>query len=271
MPAHRAEPDPALVARLRAAGCVFAEDEARLLAEAAGSPDHLARLVARRVGGEPLEPLLGWVEFCGLRVGIDPGVFVPRRRTELLVREAVRLGRRGALVVDLCCGCGAIGIAVARGLGAARLFAADNDPASTRCAVRNVEAVGGQVYDGDLYGALPMDLHGRVDLLVVNAPYVPTEQIAFMPTEARDHEPRGALDGGLDGLDLHRRVAAEAPSWLQRSGILLIESSVPQAGATARAMAEAGLIPHVVHDDEIGGTVVVGSRSRTHAVRSGGA
>lgn len=267
MPADRAEPDPTLVDRLRAAGCVFAEDEARLLTEAADTPDHLARLVARRVGGEPLEPLLGWVEFCGLRVGIDPGVFVPRRRTGLLVREAVRLGRRGALVVDLCCGCGAIGLAVAAGLDGVRLVAADIDPVSTQCARGNIGPFGGRVYDGDLYDALPTDLRGDVDLLLVNAPYVPTEQIAFMPTEARDYEPRAALDGGLDGLDLHRRVAAVAPDWLRPNGFLLLESSVPQAGATAQAMTEAGLIPRIVHDDEIGGTVVIGSRAE--ALRGG--
>src|SRR5919109_1426055 len=103
----------AIVARLRAAGCVFAKDEARLLMSAATSPTELAAAVQRRVDGTPLEYVLGWAEFCGLRIAVEPGVFVPRRRTELLVREAVALVRPGAVVVDLCCGSGAVGAAVA--------------------------------------------------------------------------------------------------------------------------------------------------------------
>src|SRR3954462_3557379 len=116
-------PEDVVVARLRAAGCVFAEDEARLLL-AGAAPDALDALVARRVAGEPLEPLLGWAEFCGLRVAVAPGVFVPRRRTEALVEEAVALFRPGAVVVDLCCGSGALGLAVAASGGGGRRPAA---------------------------------------------------------------------------------------------------------------------------------------------------
>ena len=101
-----------VVARLRAAGCVYAEDEAALLREAASGPA-LDRLVARRVAGEPLEQVLGWASFGGLRVGVVPGVFVPRRRTELLAREAAAVTTPGGVVVDLCCGCGAVGLSVA--------------------------------------------------------------------------------------------------------------------------------------------------------------
>jgi len=102
-------PEPAsdIVTRLRAAGCVFAEDEARLLLSAARTPADLAAMLDRRIAGLPLEQVLGWAEFCGLRVAVDPGVFVPRRRTEFLVHEAVALLRPGAVVVDLCCGTGA--------------------------------------------------------------------------------------------------------------------------------------------------------------------
>ncbi|WP_324274145.1 hypothetical protein [Blastococcus brunescens] len=96
----------AVVGRLRAAGCVFAEDEARLLVAEAGSRARLAELVRRRVAGEPLEHLLGWAEFGGLRVAVEPGVFVPRRRSELLVTEAAVLAPGSAVVVDLCCGSG---------------------------------------------------------------------------------------------------------------------------------------------------------------------
>src|SRR5688500_11534193 len=191
-----------VIARLRAAGCVFAEAEARLLTDATGTPSELDALVARRVGGEPLEHVLGWVEFCGLRIAVDPGVFVPRRRTEVLVREAVSLAPPGAVVVDLCCGSGALGVALASTVGGVELHAADLDPAAVSCARRNVGAVGGRVHAGDLFDALPSGLRGRVDLLLANVPYVPSAGIGSMPREAREHEPRRALDGGADGLDV---------------------------------------------------------------------
>jgi release factor glutamine methyltransferase len=247
---------------LRAAGCVFAEDEARLLIDAATDPHELESMVARRVGGEPLEQVLGWAEFCGLRVAVEPGVFVPRRRTEVLVREALILAgqRRRLVVVDLCCGTGAIGLAVARGLAAAELHAADVDPVAVRCARRNVEPIGGTVHEGDLYAALPPRLQGRIDLLLVNAPYVPSDAVALMPPEARDHEPRQALDGGADGLDVQRRVIAAAAAWLAPDGALLVETGHDQAAGTSGAMAEAGLVPRTGHDEELDGTVAVGTR-----------
>lgn len=265
-----ATPDPRLIARLRAAGCVFAEDEADLLSEAAaGHPDaaaELERLVTRRVAGEPLEQLVGWAEFAGLRILLEPGVFVPRRRTELLATEATRLARAAAreghepVVVDLCCGAGAIGAAVAHAAGPVRLVAADLDPAAVRAARRNLEPLGARVVEGDLFDALPAELRGRVDVLAVNAPYVPTDEIAMMPSEARDHEARIALDGGTDGLDVHRLVAASAREWLAPGGHLLIETSRRQARATAALVAAGGLEARIERDDEVAATVVIGRR-----------
>jgi release factor glutamine methyltransferase len=254
-------PLPAVVARLRAAGCVFAEDEAALLLEAA-SGAALDALVARRVTGEPLEQVLGWAEFCGRRFVVEPGVFVPRRRTELLVREAVALAGPGAVVLDLCCGTGAVGAAVAAAVAGVELHAADVDPAAVRCARRNVD---GAVHRGDLYAALPAALRGRVDVLVANAPYVPTGEIGLMPPEAREHEARVALDGGADGLDVQRRVAAGAPDWLATGGSLLIETSRRQAPATLAACAAAGLAGRLVSDDDLAGTVVVAERAPSPA------
>ncbi|WP_369827264.1 hypothetical protein [Cryobacterium sp. N19] len=99
-----------ITAQLRAAGCVFADEEAALLLSVAQSPGDLAAMVARRVDGLPLEQILGWAEFCGLRILVDPEVFVPRRRTEFLVTQALALCPRDALVVDLCCGSGAVAL-----------------------------------------------------------------------------------------------------------------------------------------------------------------
>lgn len=266
-------PDPVLVARLRAAGCVFAEEEATLLAQEvegrADAASSLERLVERRVVGEPLEQVLGWAEFAGRRIVLEPGVFVPRRRTELLAAEAVRLAAavtgRPAIVVDLCCGAGAIAVAVAAGVTAAggrvELVAADVDEAAVRAARRNLEPLGARVVQGDLFDALPAGLRGRVDVLAVNAPYVPTEEIRMMPSEAREHEAHVALDGGPDGLDVHRRVAASAAEWLAPGGHVLIETSRGQAHRTAALLTDGGLETRVQRDDGLDATVVVGRRA----------
>ena len=145
-----------VVATLRAAGCVFADDEARLLVDAARSPAELGVLVQRRVAGEPLEHLLGWAEFCGLRIAVASGVFVPRRRTELLVRLATPLLRPGDVVVELCCGAAAVATALAAAVPGLALHAVDVDPAAVACARRNL--VAGRVYEGDLDVPLPADL-----------------------------------------------------------------------------------------------------------------
>jgi release factor glutamine methyltransferase len=253
------QPGSTIVTTLRAAGCVFAEDEAQLLVASARTPEELAVMVGRRVAGEPLEHVLGWAEFCGLRIAVDPGVFVPRRRTALLVEQAARLARRGSVVLDLCCGSGAVGVAIAAAVDGVELHAAELEPAAARCATRNVGAVGGHVHQGDLYGALPAALRGRVDVLVVNAPYVPTEAIALMPPEARDHEPRIALDGGADGLDVQRRVAAGAGEWLAPGGHLLIETSRRQGPLTEAAFVRNGLDPRSVGSAELDATVVIGA------------
>ncbi len=195
---------------------MYAEDEATLLLDAADAPDDLERLLARRVAGEPLEHVLGWAGFRGLRVSVGPGVFVPRWRTAFLVDVALGLlaERPQPVVVDLCCGTGAIGTALLAEVPGVEVHAADLDPRAVASARLNLEPRGGRVHEGDLYDALPGDLRSRVDVLAVNAPYVPTDAIATMPPEARDHEARIALDGGGDGLDVHRRVAAGARDWL---------------------------------------------------------
>lgn len=257
-----------VVAALRAAGCVFAEDEARLLLAAAATDAELDALVAQRVSGTPLEYLLGWAEFHGLRVAVAPGVFVPRQRSTFLVETAADLARarkRHLVVVDLCCGSGALGLALATLLAAEHtpvtLAAADIDPVAVDCARRNLTPIGAPVYQGDLFEPLPEELHGCIDILLANTPYVPSGKIAQMPPEARDHEPRTALDGGPDGLDIFRRVAADARTWLAPGGHLLIESSAAQAPIALEVLAEQGLAGRVAESEEDYATVVIGTRS----------
>ena len=271
-----------IVARLRAAGCVFAEEEAQLLIAEARTPDELGAMVDRRAKGLPLEYVVGWAEFCGLRIAVDEGVFVPRRRTEFLVRQAADTVRHTArsdgpisplrtVIVDLCCGSGAIAAALSVALPDVDVHAADIDPVAVRCARRNLGQYAGQVYVGNFYDALPAALQGHVDILVANVPYVPSSAVRLLPVEARMHEPQVALDGGADGLDVVRTVAERANLWLVENGHLLVETSEGQAAETREIFASNGLLPRVLSSAEWNATVVIGRRSTapTTAASSG--
>ncbi len=252
----------ATVSALRAAGCVFAEDEADVLLGSAPSDEALAAMLARRVAGEPLEHVVGWAEFDGLRVAVGPGVFVPRPRSVALVEVAASLVGPGASVLDLCCGSGALGLAVATRVPGVTLHASDVDPAAVACARRNLAPVGGAVYAGDLFAALPGDLRGRLDVVVANVPYVPHDELRLLPHEAREHEPVVALDGGRDGLDVLRQVATEVGEWLAPGGRVLSEVAPAQADAALAALAAGGLAVRAERtedDDET--VVVVGTRA----------
>lgn len=245
-----------VVATLQLAGCVYAEDEARILVSAATSSTDLDAKVARRVAGEPLEQVVGYAEFCGLKVRVEPGVFVPRRRTEFLVAEALTLARSNDVVVDLCCGSGGIGMVVGAKIPDAQVYAVDIDSAAVACARLNLEP--GHVFEGDLYSALPERLKGMVNLLICNAPYVPTAEIALLPTEAREHESTVSLDGGVDGLEIQRRAAHGAAPWLAPGGHLLIETTEDAAVALAAEFAAAGLSVRIAHSDNYSAAVVIG-------------
>ncbi|KJK35784.1 SAM-dependent methyltransferase [Streptomyces variegatus] len=247
-----------VVAALRTAGCVFAEDEAELILTTARTAAEAATMVERRVAGLPLELVVGWAEFGGLRIAVAPGVFVPRRRTEFLVEQALARAPGAAVVVDLCCGSGAVGAALAAALGDVELHAADIDPAAVRCARGNIAAAGGRVHQGDLFEALPATLRGRVGILAANVPYVPSDEIGLLPQEARDHEPLVALDGGTDGLDVLRRVAAEAPRWLAPGGCVLVETSRHQAPAAVEVFERTGLAARLAVSEELYAHVVIG-------------
>jgi release factor glutamine methyltransferase len=245
-----------IVARLRAAGCVFAEDEAALIAAHEPRAEAREALVARREAGEPLETILGWVAFAGLRLEVAPGVFVPRRRTELVARLAIEALPQGGTLVDLCCGVGAIAAAVANARADVRVIAADIDPLAVEVAARNLAPYNGEA----LVSTMDAGVVGPAEVVAACPPYVPTDEIAFMPSEARDFEPALALDGGANGTDLQAAVFAAAARLLQPGGVAIVETSEAQAGLTAQRAIEAGLVPRVARDEGLGATVIVAAR-----------
>ncbi|MFB3169681.1 putative protein N(5)-glutamine methyltransferase [Neobacillus sp. 179-C4.2 HS] len=252
--------EKSIIDRLRSEGCIFAEAETQLLISQADSIEDLMKMVETRANGVPLEYVLGFTKFCGLRIEVERGVFVPRKRTEFLVQQAKALTHICDIVVDLCCGSGAVGAALATDLNKIVLHAVDIDPIAVKCSSRNITNLGGLVYQGDLYNALPHTLRGRVNIIVANAPYVPTDAINLLPQEARLYEPKVALDGGREGLDLQRKVAEEAPQWLASGGHLLVETSEVQAAQTFEIFAEAGLITKIARNEEWDATVVIGKK-----------
>lgn len=231
-----------------------------MLLSAATTADELDEMARQRIQGTPLEHVVGWAEFVGLRIGVTPGVFVPRQRTRLLFQHAVQLAPARPVVVELCCGSAAVSVALAATREDVELYATDIDPAAVQCARQNLADIEppAVVFHGDLYDPLPPSLAGRVDLLLANAPYVPTASIALMPPEARLYEPRIALDGGTDGLDVHRRIAEVAGQWLAPEGHLLVETSRSQAAGTVSAFERYGLMAEVISSDELDATVAVG-------------
>jgi release factor glutamine methyltransferase len=263
----------AVTAQLYAAGCVSAPAEARwLLEEASGlSPSELAgcrdkrvpaaararlaAMAARRAAGEPLQYVVGWAPFGPLRLAVGPGVFVPRPETEGLADLAaarLRAQHEPRTAVDLCSGCGAIACFVADAVPGTRVLATELDPGALAWGRRNAERYGVELLAGDLDSPLPRDVAGTVQVLTANVPYVPSGQIELLPRDVRDHEPRLALDGGPDGLDVLRRVAALAPRWLAPGGVLLSEIGEDQGDAATRALADAGFGEVRLHHDLAG-------------------
>jgi release factor glutamine methyltransferase len=243
---------------LRASGCVFADEEAALLVSEAKTPEELEEMVNKRASGRPLEYILGWAEFLGSKYAVGPGVFVPRRRSEFLARRAISLVRPGDVVADIGCGSGALGAAVAASIPNITLYATDIDPTEVEYARRNLSGMRAGVFLGDLFDPLPAALHGRLSLVIANMPYVPTGAVRVLPAEARLHEHAVALDGGPDGLDLHRRLAAAAPTWLAPGGYVLVESSRTQSPTTAAIFTANGLQSRIATSDVLEATIVVG-------------
>jgi release factor glutamine methyltransferase len=228
---------PALAARLSGAGFIAAEEEAvELLDRAAGDAELLESLVRRRLTGEPLAWITGRVDFCGVEVRVDPGVYVPRWQSEPLTRRAVERLPADGTAVDLCTGTGAIARALMAARPRARVVATDVDERAVACAAAN----GVAVYRGDLFAPLPRDLEGRVDVVVGVVPYVPTPELPLLQRDTFAFESPLAYDGGPDGTAILRRVLAGSPRLLRRGGALLLELGGHQAELLGDDLARIG-------------------------------
>ncbi|MDQ6934827.1 MAG: methyltransferase [Actinomycetota bacterium] len=245
------EPDPRLVARLRAAGCVFAEDETREILRVLGRPAEIEAAVLARAGGMPLEQVLGRAVFMGLEIVAEPGVFVPRQRTDQLVGTALASGNDPRVVVDLGCGSGALAAVLSRKLPSAQVHACDVDPVALACARRNAEWFRYVVHQGSWWSALPTVLSGRVDLAVAYLPHVPTRRLAMIPRDLREHEPVGAVDGGPDGLEPFREVLSELDGWLAADGRLVTLLAREQADEAAVAAGRRKVVIDEYDDDVV--------------------
>ena len=222
---------------LEGAGSIAAGDEADELVRAAGGDaDLLENLVTRRTRGEPIAWLTGEVTFCGRRLFVEPGVYVPRRHTEDLARRAVTLLPPAGIAVDLCTGAGAVAATLAAAVPTARVLATELDDIAVRCARRN----GVEVFQGSLDEPLPRAFEHRVDVMTAVVPYVPTDSIRLLPRDVQRFEPRLALDGGVDGTDPLVEVARRSLGWLGPGGWLLLELGGDQPGSIGRLLHELG-------------------------------
>lgn len=222
--------DPVLAAttgRLRRAGCVAADVEARELVVGAPDPPTLAHWLERRERGEPLAWITGTTRFGAAHLRVAPGVYVPRPQSEELARRAEAALPPGGRAVDLCTGSGAVAAHLQARVPTATVLGIDNDPRAVACARGNgVLAVVGDLAD-------PPVAVGRADVATVVAPYVPTDALPLLPADVRRYEPVAALDGGPDGLVLVRAAIGAARRILRPGGWVFLELGSDQDRAVA--------------------------------------
>ncbi|MFJ3956045.1 hypothetical protein [Arthrobacter sp. NPDC090010] len=249
-----------LVRRLRAAGCVFAEEEAAILQDATDDVGELDALCTRRERGEPLEHLVGWVGFGGLRLAVGPGAFIPRQRSLFLAALAAEAAARRAdpLLCEAFCGVAPLAAWIRHRMPGVRLLASDLDEISLGYARRNLGEEA-RIVHGSGLAALPREYEQQIDVLAAVPPYVPESEAEFMPHESRDHEPGGAVFAGVDGLDFIRQTLDEALRWLAPAGVMLLEMNHGQLDTAGRYAEAQGLsVSHFLGED--GQTAVLEAR-----------
>jgi release factor glutamine methyltransferase len=213
----------------------------RVLSEA--ELDALRALVQRRGQREPLQYIVGSTSFCGIEVGLNRSVLIPRPETELLAERAwVFLNQLAdaPIALDLGTGSGCLAIALAVNAPKSRVHAVEISEAALALARQNATKHGAQIefHAGDFFSAAPPDL--RCDLIVSNPPYIPSARIETLESEVRDYEPRLALDGGADGQDFYRKIAAQGRGFLRPEGRVMLELDEEGADATRKIFVNEG-------------------------------
>jgi release factor glutamine methyltransferase len=252
--------DPASLSALlaREGFIAAAEESEELLAYAAGDATLLDAALRRRLTGEPLAWITGRVSFCGVEIGVDPGVYVPRWLSEPLAGSAVeRLPEKGT-AIDLCTGSGAIAKVLRTQRPGARVVASDIDPRAVACAAAN----GVEVYQGDLFDPLPRELDGQVDVVVAVVPYVPTAELPLLQRDTFTFETPLSYDGGADGADFLRRAVHDSARSLRTGGALLLELGGNQAELLAGELIRLGYVHPTVFTDEDGDVRGIGATLR---------
>jgi release factor glutamine methyltransferase len=212
--------------------------------------DRFRAVVRRRASGEPLQHILGETEFYSRVFKVEPGVFVPRPETERLVEAAAELlspgdhGLLAPLAVEIGCGTGIIGISLALELPRLTVHATDRNPLAVDLAARNAHTLGVaarvHICLGSRFDPLPKHLRGQVDLLISNPPYIRHDDIAGLPEDVKGHDPHLALDGGPDGLQFYRALAAGMGAWLRPGGHIAVEIGSDQAAEVSAILAASG-------------------------------
>ncbi|MCR4876746.1 MAG: peptide chain release factor N(5)-glutamine methyltransferase [Clostridiales bacterium] len=198
-------------------------------------------LIERRKQREPLQYIEGRTVFRGRAYTVRPGVLIPRPETALLsvwAEERLKGLEKESAVLDLCCGSGCLGISLKLEMSRIRCVLTDLSPEAAALSRENAEALGAdcEILRGDLFGPVR---DRKFDLIVSNPPYIPTEEYTCLQAEVL-REPRMALDGGEDGMDFYRRIAAEAPAYLNSGGALMMELGIREAEPVRRMLTEHG-------------------------------
>lgn len=264
--------------RLRAAGIDNAEQEARWIGEQfianfatdlvaradepapPGSARRVEQAVERRTAGEPLQYILGCTEFYSLELETAPGVLIPRPETECLADLVLRTSHPSGPVLDLCCGSGAIALALVANFAPPRsVVAADNAPSAVATTRRNARRLGlpVDVRQGDLFDPLSE----RFAVIVTNPPYVSDSEYAELAPEVRDYEPAEALRAGGDGLDVIRRIVEQAPAYLLAGAALFCEIGANQGQAVKQLFETRGFREVNIHRDHAGRDRIVQART----------
>ncbi|MDQ3963764.1 MAG: peptide chain release factor N(5)-glutamine methyltransferase [Actinomycetota bacterium] len=225
--------------------------EADWIVEEAADDEAALAMARRRAAGEPLQYILGSAHFRDLRLVVQPDVLIPRPETEVLVERALAHLPQNGIAADIGTGCGAIGLSIAHERPDATVLATDLSEPAVACARQNAAIIGVDVefYIGDLFAALPHGWRGTLDLVVSNPPYVADSDRAFLSPDIVQHEPHVALFAGVDGLDVTRRLVADARGWLKPGGWLVFEISEFSGDRVKELLTSWGYADVDVHPD----------------------